>query len=203
MSYTEAEIASQPDCWRRAADLVQEPDGAAREALPRAGERVAVVGCGTSWFIAQSYAALRESAGQVETDAFAASEMPPGRRYDRVLALCRSGTTTEVLELLRRLRGTAPTTVVTAVPGSPVTEVADSVVLLDFADERSVVQTRFATTEIVLLRAHLGASPRRWPTACWTPSSSPSSGVAGRTGWRRRPRSRCAKRRGRGPRPIR
>lgn len=57
------------------------------------------------------------------------------------------------------MRGTAPTTVVTAVPGSPVTEVADSVVLLDFADEESVVQTRFATTELVLLRAHLGASP--------------------------------------------
>ncbi|MEU5028005.1 SIS domain-containing protein [Streptomyces milbemycinicus] len=161
MSYTEAEIASQPDCWRRAADLVREPGGAVREALPRAGERVAVVGCGTSWFIAQSYAALRESAGQGETDAFAASEMPSGRRYDRVLALCRSGTTTEVLELLRRLRGTAPTTVVTAVPGSPVTEVADSVVLLDFADEESVVQTRFATTELVLLRAHLGVSPDR------------------------------------------
>ncbi|MEU5645152.1 SIS domain-containing protein [Streptomyces milbemycinicus] len=161
MSYTEAEIASQPDCWRRAADLVREPGGAVREVLPRAGERVAVVGCGTSWFIAQSYAALRESAGQGETDAFAASEMPSGRRYDRVLALCRSGTTTEVLELLRRLRGTAPTTVVTAVPGSPVTEVADSVVLLDFADEESVVQTRFATTELVLLRAHLGVSPDR------------------------------------------
>ncbi|MES4908663.1 MULTISPECIES: SIS domain-containing protein [unclassified Streptomyces] len=158
MSYTEAEIASQPDCWRRAADLVREPGGAVREALPRAGERVAVVGCGTSWFIAQSYAALRESAGQGETDAFAASEMPMGRRYDRVLALCRSGTTTEVLELLGRLRGTAPTTVVTAVPGSPVTEVADSVILLDFADEESVVQTRFATTELVLLRAHLGTS---------------------------------------------
>jgi fructoselysine-6-P-deglycase FrlB-like protein len=161
MSYTEAEIASQPDCWRRAADLVRQPGGAVREALPQAGERVAVVGCGTSWFIAQSYAALRESTGQGETDAFAASEMPSGRRYDRVLALCRSGTTTEVLDLLGRLRGTAPTTVVTAVPGSPVTEVADSVVLLDFADEESVVQTRFATTELVLLRAHLGAPLER------------------------------------------
>ncbi|MEU5609695.1 SIS domain-containing protein [Streptomyces sparsogenes] len=159
MSYTEAEIASQPDCWRRAAELGRQPDGPVRAALPREGERVAVVGCGTSWFIAQSYAALRESSGQGETDAFAASEMPAGRRYDRVLALCRSGTTTEVLELLGRLRGTAPTTVVTAVPGSPVTDVADSVVLLDFADEESVVQTRFATTELVLLRAHLGVSP--------------------------------------------
>jgi fructoselysine-6-P-deglycase FrlB-like protein len=33
---------------------------------------------------------------------------------------------------------------------------ADDVVVLDFADERSVVQTRFATTALTLLRAHLG-----------------------------------------------
>jgi len=33
---------------------------------------------------------------------------------------------------------------------------ADAVIALDFADELSVVQTRFATTELALLRAHLG-----------------------------------------------
>lgn len=33
---------------------------------------------------------------------------------------------------------------------------ADDVVVLDFADEQSVVQTRFATTAFTLLRAHLG-----------------------------------------------
>ncbi|MFD0535501.1 hypothetical protein ACFQY7_18870 [Actinomadura luteofluorescens] len=64
---------------------------------------MAVVGCGTSLYMAQAYAALREGAGHGETDAFAASEMPPGRRYDRVLALTRSGTTTEVLAVLDRL----------------------------------------------------------------------------------------------------
>ena len=67
--------------------------------LPARGERVAVVGCGTSWFIAQSYAAAREESGHGETDAFAASEMPLGRRYDRMLFLSRSGTTTEILQL--------------------------------------------------------------------------------------------------------
>ena len=156
MSHTETEIASQPDCWRRAIALAREPDGPVREALPRAGERVAVVGCGTSWFIAQAYAALREAGGQGETDAFPASEMPTGRAYDRVLALSRSGTTTEVLDLLGRTRGRVPTTVITAVPGSPVTALADAAVVLDFADERSVVQTRWATSELTLLRAHLG-----------------------------------------------
>ncbi|MER6960309.1 SIS domain-containing protein [Streptomyces sp. NPDC000618] len=156
MSQTEIEIATQPDCWRQAMALARRPDGLASAALPRPGERVAVVGCGTSWFIAQAYAALRESGGHGETDAFPASEMPAGRAYDRVVALTRSGTTTEVLELLRRLRGNTPTTAVTAVPRSPVTELADAVVPLDFADETSVVQTRFASTELVLLRAHLG-----------------------------------------------
>ena len=88
MTHTEQEIASQPDCWRRAVALAPAVDGR----LPQPGERVAVTGCGTSWFIAQSYATLRERAGLGETDAFCASEWPSGRRYDRVLALTRSGT---------------------------------------------------------------------------------------------------------------
>jgi fructoselysine-6-P-deglycase FrlB-like protein len=152
VTHTEREIASQPDCWRRAATLAS---GVA-DVLPRPGERVAVAGCGTSWFVAQCYAALRESAGLGETDAFAASEFPAGRRYDRVLALTRSGTTTEVLWLLERLRGQVPTIAITADPAAPVTTTADQVIVLDFADERSVVQTRFATSLLALLRTSLG-----------------------------------------------
>ncbi|MEU1166623.1 SIS domain-containing protein [Streptomyces sp. NPDC005921] len=126
------------------------------EALPAPGERVAIVGCGTSYFMAQAAAVLRESSGQGETDAFAASEFPRGRSYDRVLALTRSGTTTEVLDLLGQLKGTTRTAAITADPDTPVPEAADDLVVLDFADERSVVQTRFATTALTLLRAHLG-----------------------------------------------
>ncbi|MEU5882834.1 SIS domain-containing protein [Spirillospora sp. NPDC047279] len=151
-AYTEDEIASQPECWRRAA--VADPRLTA--VLPRPGERVAVVGCGTSWFVAQSYAALREAAGQGETDAFAASEIPAGRPYDRMLALTRSGTTTEVLEALAGARGRIPTVAITADPDTPVMTAADEVAVLDYADERSVVQTRFATTQLTLLRASLG-----------------------------------------------
>ena len=153
--YTEQEIASQPACWRRAAQLAQDVAGS----LPAPGERVAVVGCGTSWFIAQSYAAAREESGQGETDAFAASEMPRARRYDRLLVLSRSGTTTEIIQLLEQMRGALPTVVITADARTPVTRVADKVIDLGFADEESVVQTRFATSELALLRAHLGHDP--------------------------------------------
>ncbi|MFJ4276709.1 SIS domain-containing protein [Streptomyces massasporeus] len=155
MTHVEDELTSQPECWARAAS--EAPRFV--KVLPAPGERVAIVGCGTSYFMAQAAAVLREGAGQGETDAFAASEFPHGRRYDRVVALTRSGTTTEVLDLLDRLQGGTPTTAITADPDTPVRAAADALAVLDFADERSVVQTRFATTALTLLRAHLGLHP--------------------------------------------
>jgi fructoselysine-6-P-deglycase FrlB-like protein len=150
-TFVEAELASQPSTWREVAALA--PSFAA--ALPKDGERVAVVGCGTSWFIAMSYAVLREQGGHGITDAFAGSEFPMGREYDRVVAISRSGTTTEIVDLLAALPD-AQTVLITAVPDSPATVDADHVVALPFADEQSVVQTRFATTALSLLRANLG-----------------------------------------------
>ena len=79
--------------------------------------------------------------------------MPAGRRYDRIIALTRSGTTTEVLDQLRDVRGHVPTTVVLGDLGTPAPELADRVVDLSFADEQSVVQTRFATSALLLFRA--------------------------------------------------
>lgn len=150
-TFVDAEIASQPDTWRLAAELVPE----IADRLPKPGERVAVVGCGTSWFIAMSYAVLREQAGQGVTDAFAGSEYPATRVYDRVIAISRSGTTTEIVDLLQTLEST-PTTLITAVSDSPAAAVANEVIALPFADEQSVVQTRFATSALTLLRVHLG-----------------------------------------------
>lgn len=146
-----AEIESQPSCWREAAARA----GDVRDALPRAGERVAVFGCGTSLFMARAYAARREARGLGVTDAFAASELPFGRDYDRYIAISRSGTTTEVLRALERLPGS---TVITALADAPV-PAGTRTVLLDFADERSVVQTRFATSALVLLCAAIGDAP--------------------------------------------
>jgi fructoselysine-6-P-deglycase FrlB-like protein len=144
------EIASQPESWQRAVDLLPSLESA----LPAPGERVAVLGCGTSWFMAEAYATLRERAGAGETDAFAASRFPADRKYDRVVAISRSGTTTEVLRAIESTG--APVTALTAVPDSPVADAVAHPVLLDFADEQSVVQTVFATTALVLLRASLG-----------------------------------------------
>ena len=209
--YVLAEIASQPDCWQRAAELAPE----FADILPQPGERVAAIGCGTSWFMAAAYAVMRESAGLGETDAFAASEFPVGRDYDRLLIITRSGTTTEVLRLLEDYQGKIPTVSIIADPNTPAVELSDDVIVPEFADEQSVVQTRFATTTLSLLRAHLGQDisasiedARRTIDEPSTQLSSPasssrSSAPTGQLGWQPRAPSRCAKPPWHGPSPTR
>lgn len=158
---TEIEVESQPDVWRRAL-----ADAGATAPLARPGERVLLLGCGTSAFVAESVAVLREAAGLGPTDAAYASEPFPWRDYDTVVALTRSGTTTEVLEALAALPAGTRRVVVTGVADAPVVGLADEVLLLDYADETSVVQTRFPTTTLLLARAAFGEDVSGLPDAC-------------------------------------
>ena len=79
MTHVEDELNSQPECWARVAAAAPEHAGV----LPRLGERVALVGCGTSYFMARAAAVLRERAGQGETDAFRGLVEDLKRRYPR------------------------------------------------------------------------------------------------------------------------
>jgi fructoselysine-6-P-deglycase FrlB-like protein len=107
--------------------------------------------------MAQAYAARRELSGHGETDAFPASEHRLWRGYDAALVVSRSGTTTEAVDVLTLLKGRdIPTTAIVATPGTPVAQLADHAIELPEVDERSVVQTRFATSTLALLRASLG-----------------------------------------------
>jgi fructoselysine-6-P-deglycase FrlB-like protein len=161
MTLTEDEIRSQPELWRR---ISGEP---VPDVLADRGRRMLVIGCGTSAFMAMSYAALRERAGFGETDWAYASEVPVGRRYETVLALTRSGTTTEIGEALRVLEAER-TIMLTAVAGGPLASLVDHSVVLDFADEQSIVQTRFPTTSMILLRRTVGEDPASATADCET-----------------------------------
>ncbi|AQT81396.1 sugar isomerase [Mycolicibacterium litorale] len=149
VTVTDLEIASQPELWHSTAAA------GVPQFVTAPGRRMLVIGCGTSAFVAMSYATLREDAGYGETDWAYASEIPAHRRYDAVLAITRSGTTTEVITALRRLdAGTK--VVITAVPGGPLASTVDHELALEYADEASVVQTRFPTSVLVALRCALG-----------------------------------------------
>jgi glucosamine--fructose-6-phosphate aminotransferase (isomerizing) len=156
MNDTDREIASQPSVWRSGLAIAAD----AATVLTAPGARMLVVGCGTSWFMGQCLAELRESAGFGETDAVCASEYVPRRRYDRVVAISRSGTTTEVLDALRRQPAGTHRTAITAVDGEAIDDLVDARLLLDFADERSVVQTRFPSTLLAIARAAFGEDLR-------------------------------------------
>ncbi|MFI9510756.1 SIS domain-containing protein [Nocardia sp. NPDC052566] len=151
VTHLAAEVATQPDDWARAEKLAAEY----RALLPQPGERVAVIGCGTSFFMSRAISALREGAGAGLTDPWPASQVRFGRDYDRYLVISRSGTTTEVVEAMRQIPAHIPRTVICSSPGTPVLDLGDPI-LIEEVDEESVVQTRFATTTLAILRWHLG-----------------------------------------------
>jgi glutamine---fructose-6-phosphate transaminase (isomerizing) len=153
-SVTFDEIVSQPEVWDHAASV-----GRSRGNLVLGQGRGLIIGCGTSAFVAEVLARHREAAGIGETDFAFASEAKLERRYDVVIAITRSATTTEVVDAMRLVESGTHRIGLTAVaaPGnSALADVTDELLVLDFADERSVVQTRFPTAQIALVRAAFG-----------------------------------------------
>ena len=104
MSAIEHELASQPDALaaggRRSSPI---------QRSPRPGERVAVIGCGTSLYMAQAYAARARTPGTARPTPSPRPRCRPARAYDAVIAISRSGTTTEVVAALAACRRALPT----------------------------------------------------------------------------------------------
>ncbi|QNE45526.1 sugar isomerase [Glaciihabitans sp. INWT7] len=167
MSITTEEIESQPVIW---AEALLEQD---RSAFGLPGERVLFLGCGTSAFVAESLAWLRERAGLGETDAAYASEWKPGRRYDRVVAITRSGNTSEVLTALASVDPGTLRSAITGVGDEAVHDLVDNSLVLDFADEKSVVQTRFPTATLILARQAYGYDVGGLPEAAVAALAAP------------------------------
>jgi fructoselysine-6-P-deglycase FrlB-like protein len=147
------EISTQPESWKRAvAQAETELAG-----YPADGERVLIMGCGTSYYAAIAWAWIREQAGHGLTDAMIASEFTTlTRDYDRVIAISRSGTSVDVVEALERLDPAVRLTAVLGDLDTPIGARANDIIDLSYADETSVVQTRFPTTLLTLVRARHG-----------------------------------------------
>ena len=164
---TDGELRSQPEMWRQALALADRVEG-----LPNSGERVLILGCGTSYYVGVAYAVLRESAGQGVTDAVIASEiLPTFRPYDRAIAISRSGTSSELLDAVSAFREQQPGIPVTALLGeqdTPLARLADHVVDLSFA---RLCSKRRAVIERPSCRCCRASRPRRnWPSTGQSPS---------------------------------
>lgn len=152
MTHFSTELASQPHVWRQAQAHAEE----FRAKLPADGSQVALLGCGTSLYVAQAVACYRERQGAGESFAFPGSEVPATRTWDTVIAVSRSGTTTEIVDAMRALPAGSRSLGIIAEAGSPLGELVTDEFDLPFADEQSVVQTRFATTVLSLLLGAYG-----------------------------------------------
>lgn len=153
---TRAELTSQPEIWQQALDLAERH----RALLPTAGEKVLIVGCGTSYYIGDSYAYLRNDAELGRTRAAIPSELDWIDDDEHIVVISRSGTTQDVVELVERYGATHRITAILGDTDTPLGLLcADRTVHLDFADEKSIVQTRFATTVLTTLRASIDQVP--------------------------------------------
>ena len=152
---TEQELTSQPEIWTQALALPADQLGL----LPKQGEKVIVIGCGTSYYVGDSYAYLRNDAGLGRTRAAIPTELTWIDDDEHIVVISRSGTTADVVEVVERYKGTHRITAILGDVETPLGELCDRIVHLGFADETSVVQTRFATTGLTTLRASIGLVP--------------------------------------------
>jgi CRISPR-associated protein Cas5a/b/c len=150
MSHFSEEYRTQPICWRQVARVAKGQDS-----LPDMESDVAFIGCGTSFYMGLAAARYREAQVGGRSDAYSASDYPFHRRYDHLVVISRSGSTREVLDAVEATKG-VHTIAVTVKSATPLANLVDDVVLLPFANEKSLVQTRFATSALVLWLSSYG-----------------------------------------------
>ena len=150
--YTLEELRTQPQMWRRAAETPDE----VLDLLPATGAKALVLGCGTSYYIGESYARRRVAADRGPTRAAIPSELDYVEPDEQIILISRSGTTGDLLRVGDQLRDTHPVVAITGAPDTPIARRAgERNISLAYADEQSVMQTRFATTGLALLRHSL------------------------------------------------
>jgi fructoselysine-6-P-deglycase FrlB-like protein len=152
---TEKELTSQPEIWTQAIAL----SPAQLALLPQTGEKVLVIGCGTSYYVGDAYAYLRNDGGLGRTRAAIPTELTWVDDDEHIVVISRSGTTADVIDVVERYRDTHTITAILGDLETPLGEICDRIVDLGFADEISIVQTRFATTVLTTLRTSIGAIP--------------------------------------------
>lgn len=161
-AYTIAEILSQPLSWStsvkqlRASGILGEVARQFAEA-----EEWVFIGCGSSFYVAQSAAAAMAELTGKRARALPASEvllypeiaLAGSGKYAPVL-ISRSGRTSEVLQAGKALKARGVKTVgISCAPGQALEKQVDVAIVLPSADEQSTVMTRSFSTMLLTLEA--------------------------------------------------
>ena len=176
------EIFSQPELWSEALHVFERGSVAIEKHFAGdSPDQVIVTGCGTTYYLALTAARLLRKAG-VDARAFPASELVlhadnvflPKRKY-LLLAVSRSGSTTETVRACRDFKSNVCGSVITVTcdSDSPLALASDACIAIDAAQERSVAQTRSFTSMAVVLQGlaaalagHEASGDARLPNIC-------------------------------------
>jgi glucosamine--fructose-6-phosphate aminotransferase (isomerizing) len=164
-TFTHSEISSQPDIWKSVLHDHAKMDLAAHIGKKEAsGRYFLVIGCGSTHYLSMSTAKLlrklgfRAFAEPAAEVVYFSQALPPGEA--NLLAISRSGTTTETLwavEKYRKLKMGNRVIAITTQPDSTLAKEADFVLAAPQAQEKSTAQTR-SFTSMFLLSQILGGA---------------------------------------------
>lgn len=149
--HTREEIYSQPEAWRGVLAVLDAEAGGLRTFLASgAYEQVVFIGCGSTYYLSMAAAAVLQRVVGVAAIGLPASEVwlnptaiPPARRT-LLIAVSRSGETTETLRACERFRTETNGDIVTlsCYPGRTLTQLGDLNLVFPSIREESVAQTR-------------------------------------------------------------
>jgi glucosamine--fructose-6-phosphate aminotransferase (isomerizing) len=168
-AFTRSEIASQPVVWKVTLDEILDHKESLLQQLKGLDQRPFVVtGCGSTYYLALHTASVLRSVG-INALALPASELAffPMEHLPKdfvFLAISRSGTTTETLWAMAAYRRFMPDNgriiTITCVPGTPMIEQSDVVLVAPEAQEVSVAQTRSFTAMVIMAQILTGLLTR-------------------------------------------
>jgi glucosamine--fructose-6-phosphate aminotransferase (isomerizing) len=157
-THTRHEIITQPEVWRSTLESARSARPALQGFLEHtAYDHILVTGCGSTHYLSMTAASLLSHSAETSARALPASEVwlfPAVMPLDRtlLLAISRSGTTTETVRAVERCRedGCGQVLAVTCYPESTLAQMADFVLVAPDAQEESVAQTRSFTSMLLL-----------------------------------------------------
>jgi len=161
--HTYHEIQTQPDTWARALEGFAARESEVREAwVALAPRQVVFTGCGSTYYLSQSASALFQALTGVPAQASPGSQLAllgldvvPDPRHTLLIAVSRSGTTSETLMAVDRFHelGGRSIWAITCSPGSALAQSAGLALVAEAAQEKSVAQTRSFTSMLLLAMA--------------------------------------------------
>ncbi|MCG3154267.1 MAG: Glutamine--fructose-6-phosphate aminotransferase [isomerizing] [bacterium] len=167
-SLTLQEILSQPETWKKVVQRAAQEKWELRPAGSPPGPLL-FVGCGTSYYLAQSAAAGYTRISKCSSQALPSSEAfllasAAAVSSAKVLAVAisRSGTTTETVWAASHLRRNlqVPVVAVTSGADSALAHESDWRIIIPEAQEKSVVMTRSFTSQLLALYLAAAAAAR-------------------------------------------